>query len=247
MSGSDAVHTEWNTASHTLTLRLHHPERANALTHAMLTAIADTLDQPDPDVAQIVLRGADDRFSSGIDLSQRSSPAAPGSTVQDALNRATRAIRHCSAPVVALIEGHCVGAALELAVTCDLRVAVRPARFEIPATRIGVVYRPAGYDALLRRLGVTAVRRLMLGMRLDADSALQNGIVDGVYDSAADALHAIEEQFADLPRSTFHAQKLALDTALASRSLSPAQEQAITDLRRHGAPPRTGEDHRDPH
>lgn len=236
MSEVGAVHPEWDAASCTLTLWLENPARANALNFAMLTTIAETLEISDDEIAQIVLRGAGGRFSSGVDLSQRTLPASAGATVQDALDRATAAIRRCPAPVVALIERFCIGAALEVAVSCDVRVAVRPARFQMPATRIGAVYRSGGYDALLRRLEPTVVRQLLLlGMRLDADAACQRGIVDAVHDSDEDAVGNVRELLADMPRPAFHAQKLALDAALASRSLDPRQEQIITDLRRHGA------------
>jgi enoyl-CoA hydratase len=233
--------------SRVLTLRLVNHSRANALSIGMLTAIAESLEQLDDDVTFVVLRGARGRFSSGIDLSQRTILGENG-TVQDALDGATRAIRACAVPVVALIEGHCVGASLELAVNCDLRIAVNPARFEVPATRIGTVYRPAGYEALLRRLSPAVVRRLLLlGVRMDAEEALQSGIVDQLHDSPEEATKAIEEQLIDLPRATFHAQKLALEAALGSRSLSPAQQEVISDLRLHGASTPRGADSRDTH
>ncbi|GAA2116244.1 enoyl-CoA hydratase/isomerase family protein [Actinomadura alba] len=247
MSEPARIDRERDDGSRVLTLWLVNRDRANALSQGMLTTIADTLDSIDDEVGVIVLRGAAGRFSSGVDLSQGTSSAKDGS-VQGVLDRAIEAIRTCPVPVVALIERHCIGAAVEVAVNCDLRVAVRPARFEIPAIRIGRVYRSAGYEALLRRLSPTAVRRLLLlGERLSAEDALAAGLVDRLYDTAEEALETIAGHLLELPRETFHAQKLALDAALESRSLSAEQHRAISDLRRHGAAIPTGEDPRDQH
>jgi enoyl-CoA hydratase/carnithine racemase len=80
--------------------------------------------------------------------------------------------------VVAAIEGPCAGAALELAVACDVRVAGSESFFLLPSARLGLLYRPDGTAALTAELGrQTTARLMLLGDRIPAEEALAAGIV----------------------------------------------------------------------
>jgi enoyl-CoA hydratase/carnithine racemase len=233
---TDSIDRVVDEKRHLVTLVLDHQAKANALTAGMMAQLTDDIRGVEPDVRAIVITGRGHRFSGGIDLGDRSKLAQAGetgaATVQDHLDALGQAIRGCPVPVVALINGVCVGGAVELSATCDLRVALDTARFKVPATRIGIIYRPAGWDALLRRLGPAAVRRLvLLGMELSADEALANGLIDATAGSLDEAMERVDALVEGLAGPTFALQKAALDTALASRALEPHQVQAIQEIR----------------
>jgi enoyl-CoA hydratase/carnithine racemase len=235
MTGQGRVEEAWDEASGVLTLVLQNPSRANALNLSMLEALTDTVQTPPQRARAIILTGCERRFSGGIDLSERTA-VRDGRSVQSQLDQLTGAIRRSPLPVAALVEGPCVGAAVELAVSCDLRMGAASAIFKIPATRIGVIYRPEGYDNLLRRLDTSTVRRLLLlGMQFNADEAKSAGLLDAVFDSADQASEALRHLLTDLAGPTFDRQKRALDVATESRGLSASQRAAISKLRQNVA------------
>jgi enoyl-CoA hydratase/carnithine racemase len=91
------------------------------------------------------------------------------------------AIEELPIPVVAAVEGACVGAGLDLAFSCDACVAGTDAFFELPAVRMGILYRPAGLTRLARRLPAFAMSRLaVFGERFDADACLRLGMIASV-------------------------------------------------------------------
>ncbi len=141
------------------TVMISNPDRKNAITVAMLDALA-ALMQDAPGEA-VILWGDDEVFCAGADLTELGDAVGAGS-LEGRLARAADAIAECPVPVVAAIEGPCLGAAVELAAACDIRVTSATAFFEVPAARLGILYRPAGVERLMSRLGSHAARRLLL-------------------------------------------------------------------------------------
>jgi enoyl-CoA hydratase/carnithine racemase len=93
-------------------------------------------------------------------------------------------VRECPVPVIARINGYCIGGALELAAACDLRIAVDHARFGMPEVRLGI---PSVIEAALlaRLMGAGRARWLLLtGELIDAAEALRWGLVERVVDTA---------------------------------------------------------------
>lgn len=134
----------------------------------------------------VVLRGAGGRvFCGGFDLAALAE--ADGPELPDApLAEAVLALRAADATFVAALDGHAVGAGVELAAACDLRVARRGVTFAIPAARLGVVYRAEGLGLLQWCFGPSLTRRLvLLGERIDADIAEHHGALDRVVDPDA--------------------------------------------------------------
>ena len=96
------------------------------------------------------------------------------------LHGAIAAVRECPAPVIARVNGYCIGGALELAAACDLRIAVDHARFGMPEVRLGI---PSVIEAALlaRLMGAGRARWLLLtGELIDAAEALRWGLVERV-------------------------------------------------------------------
>ena len=162
---------------------LNRPEKLNALTPAMLFELARlvTAASSDPAVQLVSIEGAGPRaFSAGFDLkvlAEQGQDAHAG----DPLGAALGAVGQCRKPVFGYVHGLCLGAAFDLAMCCDFRVATDAARFGIPAVRIGSVYFPRSIDRIRRKVGSTVTRQLfMLGKEFSADEALRAGIAQEV-------------------------------------------------------------------
>lgn len=182
-----------------LQLTLNRPNRLNALTPALLFAVAEAV-SPDRvgDAVAVVLRGAGERgFSAGFDLDLMQ---AIGSALYegDPIGTATAALRSCMVPVVGVLHGYTIGAAVELVASCDVRIARADLRLRVPANGTSALYRPAGIDAIARRLGwATASELFTFGRTLDASLALARGVVAAVAEvGGVDA--AIDDMLAGL-------------------------------------------------
>ncbi len=174
--------------AHAVVLRIHNPDRANAVDDDILAAIVRNVARPRPEVRAIVLTGSGERhFSAGLDLGD-----LEGSALADRLRggerllaEATAAIAACPCPVVAAINGAAFGGALELAVACDWRIASEGAPLGMPAARLGVVYSPQGLARFVAILGPARTRQLFLtGRPVTAQRAMQIGLVDQVVPAA---------------------------------------------------------------
>jgi enoyl-CoA hydratase/carnithine racemase len=139
--------------------------RRNAWTHETIDGIAGALEAAGADetVRCVVVSGAGEHFSAGDDLfaALESDRNAWAATVA-AFQRLTRAALAAPVPVVAAIDGVCIGGALEFAASCDLRIATERARFGTPEVGIGLVATNAGTLLLPEVLGETAARELLL-------------------------------------------------------------------------------------
>jgi enoyl-CoA hydratase len=160
---------------------LSRPGKRNALSTALLAELAGKLSGPAMSQARaVVLRGAGGCFSAGADLAELDG-TAKDLEMGEAIARAAGALRDLASPVVAAIEGPCMGGAVELALACDLRIASQTALFEIPAVRLGILYRPQAYAEMAATLPAdTLVRLALLGERIDAPEARQAGLVSVV-------------------------------------------------------------------
>ena len=137
----------------------------NAWGRATIEGITDALDGTgqDPAVRCLVARGAGEDFSAGDDLFEAAGSDAAGfAETIDAFQRLTRVALHSPVPVIAAIDGVCIGGALEFAASCDLRIATERSRFATPEVRIGLGASNAGTLLLPEVLGESAARELLL-------------------------------------------------------------------------------------
>ena len=126
---------------------------------------------------RVVLAGAGDGFSAGADLGDLAGTIADRA-VDDAIQGAAASIRDCPLPVIAAVEGPCIGGALELALSCDAIVAAEGAYFALPATELGLLYDPRAVARLRHRLSPSALRWLLLiGEQIDALTGAEVGLV----------------------------------------------------------------------
>jgi enoyl-CoA hydratase/carnithine racemase len=158
--------------------------KLNAWTRETIEAIADAIEEAGRDgaVRCIVVRGAGENFSAGDDLNAalRASADEWAATIA-AFTRVSRVTLDAPVPVLAAIDGVCIGGALEFAASCDARVATDRARFATPEVGIGLVATNAGTLLLPEVLGETAARELLLtGVVMDARWAERHRFVSDV-------------------------------------------------------------------
>jgi enoyl-CoA hydratase/carnithine racemase len=163
-------------------------ERRNAWTRAVIEDLAAAIEAAggDPRARCVVVRGAGEHFSAGDDLFDAvAADRVEWERVVRAFQRLTRAALATPLPVLAAIDGVCVGGALEFAASCDLRICTDRARFGTPEVRIGLVATNAGTLLLPEVIGETAARQLLLtGALLDARWGSARGLVSEVVPPA---------------------------------------------------------------
>ena len=165
-----------------LHLLLNRPDALNALNNAMLDAMLAQLAQAatQPSVRCIVLQGAGARgFCSGIDLAERQQldTAAKAAQSRRVLEVVT-ALRASPKPSFAALHGHCLGAGLELALACDVRIADTSARLGFPEMTLGAYPGGGGAVLLPRLIGrARAIAWLLSGHRLEAAEAERIGLL----------------------------------------------------------------------
>jgi len=141
-------------------------DRRNAWDLPTMSAIADAIDEAGRDTAvrMVAVRGAGEHFSAGDDLhaAVEADSAAWEATIEG-FQRMTRVVLAAPVPVAAVVDGVCVGGALEFAASCDLRLCSDRVRLLTPEVRIGLVASNAGTLLLPEVLGETAARELLLG------------------------------------------------------------------------------------
>jgi enoyl-CoA hydratase len=165
---------------------LNRPERRNALSLELLSTLSNALSREiRDDTSALIISGVDGSFSAGADLADLTgTPEDLG--MDDAIEDVTGKIRDLPVPVIAAIDGPCLGGAFDLALSCDFRIASKDAFFQVPATRLGMLYNPRSIVRMRQVLGRDAVFRLLvLGERLDADAACRAGIVSRVTEDAS--------------------------------------------------------------
>lgn len=171
-------------------IRLDRAAKRNALTRPMLVALQRELSkQAGGGAGAVVITGGDAVFSAGMDL------AEIGNGVEDLevdtlIAETSAAIRHLPIPVLAAIEGPCFGAAVDIALACDVRIAGSEAVFAVPAVRLGILYRPDGIADMIASVGRETVSRLLLlGERISAQQAVSARLAAQVV-PAGDSLAA---------------------------------------------------------
>jgi 2-(1,2-epoxy-1,2-dihydrophenyl)acetyl-CoA isomerase len=206
-------------------LRLDRPRRRNALTVDLVRRLGDAVLEvgTDPTVRAIVLTGAPPVFCAGGDLADLGRVAERGAlavseVVYAQFHRLVRALADVPVPVIAAINGAALGAGLDLALACDLRVAGSTAVFASSWISVGLVPGMGGAHLLSRAVGSTrASEMVLLGRQVDATEALSWGLVNEVVDG--DVLDArvseIGAHLATLSAPALSRSKASLRRALA--------------------------------
>lgn len=190
---------------------LSNPGKLNALNLSMWDALRSQFEILSQDQALrcVILSGADGNFAAGADISEfatvRNTLEAGMHYHMHSIALALEAISACIHPVIAAIEGVCVGGGLEIACACDIRIAAPTARFGIPINRLGFPLAPGELQGLLTLVGkATALEILLEGRVFEAAEAKEKGL-----------LHRLAE---DVPGTALEtAQRIARGAPLAAR------------------------------
>ena len=190
-------------------LLIDRPAKRNAMTTAMFETLPALVAQAvaNARVRVIVLTSSTPgMFCAGADiaeLSSRASDAAWRQTNQDAINRAQHDLARAAKPVVALVDGDCVGGGCGMALACDIRIGTPRARFGITPAKLGLVYPLHDTKLLVDLVGPGQAKRILFtGALLRADEALRIGLIDLIADTPDMVVDAIAANSAHSTRAT---------------------------------------------
>lgn len=204
----------------TAVLTLDDPERRNVLSAALVREIVGAFDtlEADPAVRAVVVTGAGPAFCAGADLADLRAAAAGDASGVMVVYEGFLRVARSPLPTIAAVNGAAVGAGLNLALACDVRVAAESAWFDTRFLKLGI-HPGGGHTWMLDRLvgPQTAAAMVLFGERLDGASAVAKGLAhrcvpDGDLLPAATGLAArLADVDADLARRTKHTLRLAGD------------------------------------
>lgn len=184
----------------TLHIRFNNPERHNALSVDMWEAVPVLLAQAETDerVRLVVFSGAGEKaFVSGADISQFEDMRAAREAVaryELMAEQALMGIYNFSKPTLACIRGYCIGGGVNVAMSCDIRIASSDAVFSIPAARLGLGYRYSAMKNLVDLVGPGVAKDLFFtARRISAQEAKEVGLISRVC--APDQLPALLAEY----------------------------------------------------
>ncbi len=221
-------------------LEISNPGKRNALDHEILDALSVALPRLDDGIETrcVVITGEGAMFSAGYDIGgipDSSFSEDAEALVAHPFHAAMEAISAHPYPVLAAINGPCLGGGLELAVRCDLRICADGAKLGMPPAKLGLIYGHTGLARFIEVIGVARTKELfLLGRNLEASDAAQIGLVNGVV--AADRLReeavALAAEIAAGAPLAARGNKRAIETLARNPVLSAEQERELVELRR---------------
>jgi enoyl-CoA hydratase/carnithine racemase len=254
-----------------LTITLNLPEKRNPISDVdLIDALCDAFDAADQDISVhcVILTGAGSAFSAGGDLKmmrpdsgglRASLPAQTRRNYKYGIQRLPMMFQALEVPVVAAINGHAIGAGLDLATMCDVRIAAQSAKFAESFVKLGIIPGDGGAWLLPRIVGFAKATELALtGETFDAEEALRIGLVTQVV-ADEDLMAAAQAMAAKIAANPPHAVRMTkrllregqtaelkniLEMSAAMQSLAHAtkdNDEAITAFLEKRAPNFTGE------
>lgn len=217
-------------------VRLNRPAERNAMTLAMWRDMARIFHElgQDPDVRAIILTGAGSNFSVGADVSEF---AKVRSNVEEsvdyevAVDASSDAIAGAPKPVIAVIEGYCLGGGCHLSMACDFRFTHTDASIGIPAAKLSIVYGIRSTQRLLSLVGLTNAKRILYSAeRFGAAEAERIGFSDRVSNDPMSNAKAFAANITTLaPLSVAGAKLILTDLAMGDGALDTKAAQSFID------------------
>ena len=224
-------------APHVARLTIHNPDKRNALDHAILDAIAHAARELD-DARCLLLTAEGPVFSAGYDiggLPRDEFAHRAESLVAHPFHDAIEALDAFPYPALAALNGHAIGGGLELALTCDLRIAAGSAKLGMPPAKLGLVYSHTGLRRFIDAIGVARTRDLFFtGRNVEAAVALEWGMVNDVVPDAELAERAVAYAAAvaaNAPLSLTGNKRVIRELLAAEARLDPDVERELVALR----------------
>ncbi len=199
---------------HVAHLVIDRPDKRNAFTQAMWEALPELVERAmlNPDIRVLILRASvPGAFSAGADIAEFGAGAQdPAWRIrnQAAIRRAMETLARASKPVIAQIEGDCIGGGCGLSLACDFRIATPSARFGITPAKLGLVYSLHDTKLLVDLVGPSAAKRILFTAQLvDATEAHRIGLIGELAEDAAGAALALAAQIASVSPHSVRASK----------------------------------------
>ncbi len=223
-------------------LTISNPAKRNALDHPILDAITDTLAElaaPDSSARCVIVTGANGMFSAGYDIGEIPDEDFEEQAEGLIAHPFTKAIDELEAfpyPTLAVLPGHTIGGGLELALSCDLRVALGSIRLGMPPAKLGLVYSHTGLRRFIDAIGAARTRELfLLGRYIDASTALSWGLVNRV--EPAEELERVGLEIAaelagNAPLAQTGNKRVIAELLRAESELPEHVEEELIELRR---------------
>jgi len=179
-------------------IKINRPEKANSLTRRMLKDMAIAVEAAAGEAQALILTGEGKVFSAGADLEA----AKAGLAVDPVWERLSTAIAEFPGLSIAALNGTLAGGAMGMALACDLRICVPTAKFFYPVMKLGFLPQASDPARLVALVGPARAKIiLMAGQKIEANEALQWGLVDRIVD-AGELLDVAKDMAADVVSAT---------------------------------------------
>jgi enoyl-CoA hydratase len=204
MSDIEFMTIIYNQEGPVLTITLNRPEKLNAFSGEMFSEVARATERAsdDPAIRVVVFKGTGRAFSSGADLSDISDGRSR--IAEDSFEQRIKdaqavfdAVEALPMPTIAAINGHAVGAGLQLALACDFRIVVRGVKLGLSDVKIGIIPALGATTRLPKLIGMARTKELILsGDLILSEDALEFGLVNRVVerDSLDQAVHELTDK-----------------------------------------------------
>ncbi len=221
-------------------LIISNPDKRGALDHAILDGFAQVL--PRLDARCLIITGEGTTFSSGYDIGDLDEPGSQlfvdeaEKLVAHPYVAALSAIESYPFPTIAALNGHAVGGGLEIALSCDLRIAAGTIALGMPPAKLGLVYSHTGIRKFIDTIGAPRTRELFLtGRRIDARTARAWGLVNTLAqpDRLAEETLELAVEIASAAPLAQTGNKRVINAVLEARGrMDPEVERELVELRR---------------
>ena len=220
-------------------IRIDNPGKRNALDHEILDGLAELVPSLDEGITTrcLIITGTDRMFSSGYDIGDIPDEVFAEEAerlVAHPFSKAIEAVDRFPFPTIAAINGHALGGGLELAMSCDLRLAARGVKLGMPPAKLGLIYSHTGLQKFLDAVGPARTRELFFtGRNMDADRAEQIGLVNEVTepDKVGEVAVALAAEVAGNAPLSLRGNKEIIGRLVNFGRLSEQEERELIDLR----------------
>ena len=223
-------------ATHVSRLTISNPCKRGALDQAILDAFASIM--PELDARCVIITGEGKTFSAGYDIGDLPDSVFADEAEKLVANPFAAAIDAVDAypyPTVAALNGHAIGGGLELALSCDLRIAAEPIKLGMPPAKLGLVYSHTGIRKFIDAIGAPRTRELFLvGGRIDAATAYAWGLANSVVaaEKLPEAAVALASEIArNAPLAQLGNKRVIRAVLDGQATLAPTVEHELLALR----------------
>jgi enoyl-CoA hydratase/carnithine racemase len=218
-------------------LTISNPTKRGALDSALLDALEVTINELD--ARCVIVTGEDTMFSAGYDIGDLADEILAEHAerlIAHPFTAAIDALENYPYPTVAVLNGHAIGGGLELALSCDLRLAAAPIAMGMPPAKLGVVYSHTGIRKFIDAVGASRTRELFfVGRNIDAATALEWGLINAVHDPEQleeEALKLAVNIAAGAPLANRGNKRVIHAVLKGGTTLAPDVEQEVIELRK---------------